>query len=188
MSEQAAWLDQELVQSDARWRIGTMHHPIYSSRPDRDNPEKRQVLLPVLLKHWSTSCCRGTTTPMPAAPGSGWAEPRPAGCHRPRAGHDHVRQLSVRPQAVPAQRGWLDRYAPTGVTLERMAENTQFYQVISIEGDELHYAAHTADGALYAEVRLRKSAEGAKMISSDEHALPPPRRFEGTLPYESVNG
>jgi len=83
--------------------------------------------------------------------------------------------------------GW-DAYAPSGVTLDRMAEDTQFFQVISIDGDALHYAAYTADGALYDDVRVQKSADGAKTISEDEQSLPATRRFENTLPYDGVRG
>ena len=51
MSEQAEWLDAELASSDARWRVVTMHHPIFSSGRGRDNEERRALLLPILLKH-----------------------------------------------------------------------------------------------------------------------------------------
>jgi len=64
-----------------------------------------------------------------------------------------------------------------------MGENTQFYQVISIDGDALHYAAYSADGELYDEVRLTRSPDGVKHISD---ALPPTRLFENTLPYSGV--
>ncbi len=46
-----------------------------------------------------------------------------------------------------------------------MAENTQSYQVIGIEGDALHCAAYTADGVLYDQVRLRKPGEDVKSIT-----------------------
>ena len=42
--------------------------------------------------------------------------------------------------------------------MKRVAENTQLYQVITIEGDELRYEARTATGRLYDAFTLRKRA------------------------------
>jgi len=186
MSQQAAWLDSKLAQSDARWRIVSMHHPIYSSGRERDNSDKREVLLPVLLKHrvdlvlqgHDHTYARGAVGTQAQAPG------RRAATDEAGITTMFVNSVSGPKQYPFSQNGW-DDYAPTGVTLERLAENAQFYQIIGIDGDELHYAAYTADGTLYDEVRLRKSADGLKAIASTR-PLPPMRRFDNTLPYESV--
>ena len=42
--------------------------------------------------------------------------------------------------------------------MERQAENTQLYQIIHIDGDELRYEARTAIGELYDAFTLRKQA------------------------------
>jgi phosphodiesterase/alkaline phosphatase D-like protein len=187
MSNQAAWLDGKLSESDARWRVVTMHHPVYSSGRDRDNLDKREVLLPVLLKHQVDLVLQGHDHTY--ARGS-----VPLGSQTPRrqaaADGDAVTTMFVNSVSGPKQytfseKGW-DDYAPTGVRLDRLAENTQFYQIISIDGDALHYAAYTADGALYDEVLMNKSAEGVKSISPGDEVLPATRRFDNTLPYEGV--
>lgn len=187
MSEQAAWLDSNLAQSDARWRIVTMHHPIYSSGRDRDNPEKRDALLPILIKHRVDLVLQGHDHTY--ARGFVGAQVQTPG-RRAAVDNGGVTTMFVNSVSGPKQyefneNGW-DEYEPTGVTLERMGENSQFYQIIRIDGDELNYSAYTTDGALYDQVRLSKSAEGLKSITSNEQALPPTRRFENTLPYESV--
>jgi len=187
MTDQAAWLDRELATSDARWRIVTMHHPIYSSGRERDNSEKREVMLPILLKHkvdlvlqgHDHTYARGTIGEPEQAPS------RSAALEDTGISTMFVNSVAGPKQYEFSENGW-DAYAPTGVTLDRMAENTQFYQVIGIDGDELHYQAYTADGVLYDEVRLHKSVEGRKSISSNDAALPPERRFVNTLPYDSV--
>jgi predicted phosphodiesterase len=189
MSEQAGWLDRELAQSDARWRIVAMHHPIYSSGRDRDNPEKRAVLLPVLLKHRVDLVLQGHdhTYARGAVGVEGQSPARQAATDGEQVTTMFVNSVSGPKQYEFSEDGWR-QYAASGVTLDRMAENTQFYQIISIDGDELHYVAHTADGAIYDEVRLCKPANGTKTISSDQDALPPTRRFDNTLPYQSVGG
>lgn len=190
MSEQAAWLDRQLEQSDARWRIVTAHHPIFSSGRDRDNPEGRAILLPILLRHkvdlvlqgHDHTYARGSVGDRNQTPGRTAATDT--------ADRNAIATMFVNSVSGPKQyrfneSGW-DQYAPTGVTLERMGENTQFYQVIGIDGEALHYAAYTADGELYDEVQLTKSDAGIKTIAPGSSDLPAERRFSNTLPYESV--
>ncbi|HOJ32669.1 MAG TPA: metallophosphoesterase family protein [Candidatus Hydrogenedentes bacterium] len=38
---QRDWLEQQLAQSEAVWKFVAFHHPVYSSKPNRDNPELR---------------------------------------------------------------------------------------------------------------------------------------------------
>ena len=80
--------------------------------------------------------------------------------------------------------GW-DSYAPNGVTLDRKAENTQFFQVITVDGNTLRYKAHTADGAVYDAFDLKKADDSAKTITTPED-LPAERLFSNTLPYSKL--
>lgn len=188
MAEQAAWLDAQLAASDARWRVVTMHHPVFSSGRDRDSPDKRAALLPVLLKHrvdlvlqgHDHTYARGSI----AAPNQTPASQAPA--RQAATGAGEVLAMFVNSVSGPKQyefskTGW-QQYAPTGVKLDRRAENTQFYQVIEVDGAALRYAAYTADGALYDAFALEKSASGAKTLTAPAD-LPPERRFDNTMPY-----
>ena len=40
--------------------------------------------------------------------------------------------------------------------MRRAAENTQLYQIITVDGDQLRYEARTATGRLYDAMTLRK--------------------------------
>lgn len=193
MGEQAAWLDSQLAQSDARWRIVTMHHPVFSSGRDRDNPGRRDLLLPILLEHkvdlvlqgHDHTYARGSIGDQNQVPMRTSATDASGAGARGAIATMFVNSVSGPKQYPFNESGW-DRYAPTGVTLDRTGENTQFYQVIGIDGDALHYAAFTADGELYDEVRLSKSDAGLKTIAPGNAELPDERRFSNTLPYESV--
>jgi hypothetical protein len=48
--------------------------------------------------------------------------------------------------------------------MDRVAEDTQLYQVIRIEGDILRFEARTAVGDLYDAFELRKSSGGANAL------------------------
>jgi hypothetical protein len=48
--------------------------------------------------------------------------------------------------------------------MDRVAEDTQLYQVIRVEGDILRFEARTAVGDLYDAFELRKSSEGVNEL------------------------
>ncbi|MFA7588191.1 MAG: metallophosphoesterase family protein [Novosphingobium sp.] len=186
-AEQVRWLDARLTASTARWRIVTQHHPIYSSGKDRDNVRWRDALLPVLLRHKVDLVLQGHDHTY--ARGTIGADTQKPGRRAARDGKGlttmFVNSVSGPKQYTFREQGW-DDYAPTGVSLDRQGENSQFYQVISIDKGALHYAAYTSDGKLYDEVRLTKSADGAKTIAPEATGLPPVRTFKNTLPYKGT--
>lgn len=187
MTPQAEWLDAQLAQSTARWRIVTMHHPVFSSGRDRDNAQKRGVILPVLLKHKVDLVLQGHdhTYARGSIPAQQQAPARQAATAQGEVVSMFVNSVSGPKQYEFNADGW-DAYAATGVTLERHGENTQFYQVISIDGGALEYVAYTADGQVYDEFRLTKSGAGLKTLAPGTTELGAERRFDNTLPYESV--
>ena len=183
IASQAAWLDGELAASTARWRIVAMHHPIFSSGKDRDSPERRELLLPVFRAHsvdlvlqgHDHTYARGALgqTPERLAVGDG-------------AGADvemmFVNSVSGAKMYDFKADGWSD-YASEGVVLQRMAENTQFFQVIEIDGDTLRYEALTALGERYDSFAMTKDEDGSKRLAAGLPSTMPERRFEGTEPY-----
>ena len=137
---QAKWLDQVLSESQQRWLIVTMHHPIYSSTPSRDNPDLRETLQPVFDKHEVDIVLQG---------------------------HDHTyarSRLMKGEQNVSTGRtardggGTLYVVSVSGPKMydlgyrdfmARAAEDTQLFQLIHVDQDRLRYEARTANGTLY---------------------------------------
>lgn len=185
LEAQARWLDAELRESDATWRVVSMHHPIFSSGRDRDTPERRALLLPVLLRHevdlvlqgHDHTYARGGIAEAPGGP------ERTAAGSRDALATMFVNSVSGAKQYEFKEGGW-DDYADTGVRLERMAENSQFYQAVRIDGARLEYRAYTADGELYDEFAAVKDEAGNKRVVTGREA----RRFENTMPYPGANG
>jgi hypothetical protein len=60
--------------------------------------------------------------------------------------------------------------------MERLGEDTQLFQIIEIEGDELRFESRTAIGVLYDGFTLRKRATGPNELISREDLLPERRR------------
>lgn len=126
---QAQWLDGVLKDNPRRWTIVLTHQPFFSPREGRDNELLRKHLLPVLRQHKVDLVLQG---------------------------HDHVygRKRAER-EPLPvfvvsvtgAKQYRLSDYARD--SMSPVAEDTQLFQVLRVEGGRLHYEARTATGRLY---------------------------------------
>jgi len=182
-AEQAAWLDEQLRESDALWRIVSMHHPIFSSGEDRDSPERRAALLPVLQRHNVDLVLQGHDHTY--ARGAIGQSPERLGFRDSGGEFSTMFVNSVSgPKQYQFRDGEWQDYADDGVTLARKAENTQFFQVISVDGRDLQYRAITALGELYDDFSMSKSADGTKTITRGSESTMDERLFDNTGRYE----
>lgn len=169
-AEQVPWLEKALAESRANWNVVTFHHPIYSMAKKRDNPELRAAWKPVFDRYHVDLVLTG---------------------------HDHSygrSGLLVGEDNITEGTNW--RSEPTGtvyvvsvsgpkmyeidtnphVAMRRVAESTQLYQVISIDGPTLHYESRTATGELYDAFTLKKE-EGKVNELVDQTPPTPIRRL-----------
>ncbi len=167
---QAVWLDAELARSTTKWKIVTMHHPLFSSGEGRDSKAWRDAILPVLTKHkvdlvlqgHDHTYARGT---IPAgAIDDGQQRPERSAARQGEA----VTTMFVNSVSGPKQykfkaNRW-DQYAPSGVRLDKFGEGAQYFQVIEINGDSLDYRAYAATGDLYDSFVMSKDGSGAKRV------------------------
>ncbi len=141
---QVDWLLRVLSDNPQRWTILTFHHPIFSAAGDRDNPELRALWRPliegfrvdlVLQGHDHTYARSGFTN-------------LPTGLNKQDVASGTVYVVSVSgPKMYSLTREpWM----------ARAAEDTQLFQVITVDGDELHYEARTTTGRLYDAFTLAK--------------------------------
>lgn len=148
--EQTPWLEKVLSENDRAWTIVTFHHPIFSVAKDRDNAALRDAWKPVFERHRVDLVLNG---------------------------HDHAygrTSLTEREANVPAGTNWRSASAGTvyvvsvsgpkmydlnskpQAEMRRVAEDTQLYQLISIDGPTLRYEARTAIGDVYDAFTLKK--------------------------------
>ena len=140
-TEQGEWLDEVLRDNPNKWTILAFHHPVYSSARGRDNKKLREQWQPVFDKHHVDLVLQG---------------------------HDHTYARSNLVSGVNAQSGDSGTVYVVSVSgpkmyevdtnpwMARVAERTQLYQVIRVDGDRLEYEARTARGILYDAFELRK--------------------------------
>ncbi|MBL9204068.1 MAG: fibronectin type III domain-containing protein [Opitutaceae bacterium] len=170
-SEQVPWLRKVLSENRQRWTIITFHHPIFSPAKGRDNAELRAAWKP-LFDEFKVDLVL--------------------------TGHDHTYarsgdvsgRMSVGTLNVP--QGYTQAYDPAIGTVYvvsvsgpkmydltndswavRTAEDTQLFQIITVDGPELRYLARTATNRLYDQFTLIKRPGQPNQLVE---ALPPERR------------
>ena len=180
--KQAKWVDEVLSNTSQKWKVVTFHHPLFSASEGRDNEELRNLWKPIFDKHevdlvlqgHDHSYARGRVSP-----GDNVLD----GVNlRDKTGTVYVVSVSggkmykLRPNAWD---GWeADR--------DRAAENTQLFQVISIEDDKLSFESYTAIGELYDAFDLvKKPNEPNSFVERKDQGIKA-RRFDNTIPYQDT--
>ena len=131
--DQAPWLTDVLESNPNRWTVITFHHPVYSTKEGRDNKLLRDLWKPIFDRHGVDLVLTGHDHTY------GRGRNLPAGVSEVDEGTVYVVSVSGPKMYVLDDEAWWDR----------AAENTQLYQIISIDGDSLRYEARTAVGDLY---------------------------------------
>jgi 3',5'-cyclic AMP phosphodiesterase CpdA len=146
--EQVPWLEGVLANNPNKWTVVTFHHPIYSTAKGRDNKKLRELWRPLFDKYTPDLVLQG---------------------------HDHtygrsgvMREDNLLTGArLKDEKGTVYVVSVSGpkmYTLEKedwmvsSAADTQLYQLITIDGDTLHYEARTANGTVYDSFDLHKGA------------------------------
>ncbi|ESQ85121.1 hypothetical protein AEAC466_05265 [Asticcacaulis sp. AC466] len=165
---QVKWLDDILANNPNRWTVISLHFPLYSSEPDRDNPDVREALKPLIDKYKVDLLLQGHDHGYARG-----AAPTPIGESRP----DDNATIYIVSVAGPKM------YAVSDLAwADRKASQTQLFQVLTVEGDRLEYKAYTANGVLYDAFALQKDAAGKKTRIELK-----PRTPELWLPGKKIN-
>lgn len=146
---QVPWLESVLSGNTNRWTIVTFHHPVYSPAKDRDNPKVRELWQPLFDRYRVDLVLQGHDHTY-ARTGLRAYENIPSGGSHRDADGGTVYVVSVSgPKMYDLKKSdWM----------VRSAEDTQLYQIISIDADTLRYEARTAVGDLYDAFDLHKQA------------------------------
>ncbi|MFO1019280.1 MAG: metallophosphoesterase family protein [Planctomycetales bacterium] len=146
-AEQVPWLEKVLANNPQKWTIVTYHHPIYSASKREDNAILQKYWQPVFDKYHVDLVLQGHDHSY-ARTDIRRTDNLPTGANvqDPQSGAVYVVSVSG-PKMYP-----LGGHS----FVKREAEDTQLYQIISIDGDSLKYEARTAKGTLYDGFTLKK--------------------------------
>ena len=164
---QASWLETILMDNPHKWTFLTFHHPVYSASGRRNNKELRQAWKPLIDRYQIDLVLQGHDHTY--ARGSFLGENEKL---RDKD-NDTVYVISVSgPKQYRLRR---ERW------MTRAAENTQLYQVISINDNRLNYRAMTATGDIYDQFDLIKKDGEPNQLVEKLTIDQTERRFSNTL-------
>jgi len=138
--EQTAWLNQVLSNNPNKWTIAFFHHPIFSPAKGRDQAKLRAAWMPIFEKYKVDLVLNG---------------------HDHTYGRTGLEGGTVYLTSVSGQKMYELNKQPW---MKRAAENTQLFQVISIDGDKLSVQTRTATGSLYDAFELTKQPGKANVL------------------------
>jgi hypothetical protein len=155
--DQAAWLDGVLSRNPQKWTVLVFHHPIHSVLKGKENTALRASWQPVIDKYKVDLVFSGDEHSYGRSGLVTGADFN--------AGHTVYVVSIAGPKMYEAEtRPWM----------RRSAEDTQFFQIIQIDGDQLKYESRTATGALFDSFLLTKGPTGNQLI--DGPGMPDRRR------------
>ncbi len=158
LESQTEYVEKQLKSSTAKWNIITCHHSIFSPAKGRDFQFARENWKPLLDKYNVDLVLNGHD-------------------HTYARGHVPIRTADttsdsslgtvyVTSVSGPKQYGLamdqLESYSSEGYQADKTAEQTQFYQVITIEDDKLTYVAYTVLGEEYDRAVITKDFKTGK--------------------------
>ena len=180
--EQQAWLESVLKNNPNKWTIATFHHPIFSSARERDNKELREQWKPVFDKYGVDLVLQGHDHSYARGQAGPFTKNELAGLNKrdDAAGTVYVVSVSGGKMYTLKEDLW-DNYE---AKLERKAENTQLFQVISVADDKLTYEAFTVTGELYDAFDLIKKDKSGKTRFVERKSYSTQERLHGNTQPE----
>lgn len=166
LTEQARWLENLLKDNPNNWTVVTFHHPIFSSLKSRDNTKLRNLWKPIFDKYRVDIVLQGHE--------HNYARGRNLQNNTNLFNHEsgtmYVISVSGPKMYKLSSNRWMDR----------AAENTQLFQVISITKTTLHYEALTVAGELYDSFDLIKREGAPNSLVEKIAPEVPERTFQST--------
>ena len=163
LEEQTEYIREKLTNSDAKWKIVTNHHSVFSPAEGRDFEYARKVWKPMFEKYGVDLVLNGHD-------------------HTYARGHTPVKSQNVNesgifktlyvtsvsgPKQYKLDKDQIKNYEIDGYKSDKMGEETQFFQVINIDSNKLTYSAYTTLGDLYDRAIITKDfLNGEKTISN----------------------
>lgn len=158
LEEQTDYVRKQLESSTAKWNILTCHHSIFAPAVGRDFQFARENWKPLLDKYNVDLVLNGHdhTYARGHVPFR-FAEKGPS----EDLGTIYVTSVSG-PKQYDLDKDQLEGYGVQGYQLDQTGDYTQFYQVITIEGNKLTYVAYNALGEEHDRVVIKKNFKSGK--------------------------
>lgn len=162
LEEQTHYIEKQLKNSSAKWHIVTCHHSVFSPAKGRDFEFARNYWKPLFDKYNVDLVLNGHDHTY----ARGHVPTRISGQNvANNVGTVYVTSVSG-PKQYQLDSEQMKAYSSDGYRPDKSAEQTQFFQVITIEDNKLTYVAYTALGEEYDRAVITKNFDtGKKKLS-----------------------
>ena len=158
LEDQTKYLKKQLRKSKAKWNIITCHHSIFSPAKGRDFQFAREYWKPLLDEYNVDLVLNGHDHT--------YARGHVPVLSTKTEGTDNLGTVYVTSVSGPKQyeldAEQMKAYTVQGYQLDKAAEQTQFFQVITVEDNKLTYVAYTALGEEYDRAVITKDFKTGK--------------------------
>ncbi|MEO1054636.1 MAG: metallophosphoesterase family protein [Bacteroidota bacterium] len=164
LETQTAYIEKQLKNCTAKWKIITCHHSVFSPAKGRDFKFARKHWQPLLDKYGVDLVLNGHDHTY--ARGHVPVRTTDSG-NTDNLGTVYVTSVSG-PKQYQLDAEQMKAYSAQGYELDKAAEQTQFFQVITVENNTLTYVAYTALGDEYDRAVITKDFNTGKKTLSQE--------------------
>ncbi|MEM9679834.1 MAG: metallophosphoesterase family protein [Bacteroidota bacterium] len=166
LEEQTKYIEEQLETSTAKWNIITCHHSVFSPAKGRDFQFAREYWKPILDKYNVDLVLNGHDHTY----ARGHVPKRTTDTNEDSGNLGTVYVTSVSgPKQYSLDTEQMKMYSADGYRSDKTAEQTQFFQVITVENNKLTYVAYTALGEEYDRAVINKDFKtGKKKLQQDK--------------------
>lgn len=176
---QAQWLEEVLAANPKKWTVVTYHHPLFSASNGRDNEALRNLWKPIFDKYRVDIALQGHD--------HAYARGRVAPGENVMDGVN-IKDLTGTVYVVSVSGGKMydigDDWTAKGGQRDRTAENTQLFQVVTVDGNRLKFESYTAVGELYDAFELVKGENDLNQFIELRVNGGPENTHSNTIPYK----
>ena len=155
--KQTKYIEQQLKTSSAKWNIVTCHHSVFSPAVGRDFKYARKKWKPLFDKYNVDLVLNGHDHTY----ARGHVPKISTTKETENLGTIYVTSVSG-PKQYDLDKKHIETYSKEGYQLDKSAEQTQFFQVITVDEDKLIYVAYTALGEEYDRAVITKNFDTGK--------------------------
>ena len=155
--KQTKYIEQQLKTSSAKWNIVTCHHSVFSPAVGRDFKYARKKWKPLFDKYNVDLVLNGHDHTY----ARGHVPKISTTNETENLGTIYVTSVSG-PKQYDLDKKHIETYSKEGYQLDKSAEQTQFFQVITVDEDKLIYVAYTALGEEYDRAVIMKNFDTGK--------------------------
>lgn len=150
--KQADWLAKILADNPNQWTVAMHHHPVFSVSRGRDNPPLRKYWQPLYEQFGVDLILQGHD-------------------HTYGRAHDLGDEATQQGPVYVVTVAGPKMYRVSDIALEsmdRLAEDTQLFQTLNFDEQQIRYESLTVTGELYDAFTLKKDAKGVKTFVDEQ--------------------